>query len=184
MESHAQAHLTTLLNRMFEGDRQAGDDAMQLLYPALRRIASAKLRRERRDGVLDTQALVNEALVRLFGTRTVTLRNRQHFFVLVCLTMRRILIDRGRRHEPLYTVLDEALTLVQSRDQVPVIAINDVLNRFRDLDPGAYEVFQLRVAAGMTANEAAAEMACSVPTVNRYFNRARVWLYKELKEIA
>ncbi len=183
MDSWPQANLTTLLNRMFQGDQQAGDDAMNFLYPALRRIASAKLRHERKDSLLDTQSLVNEALTRLFGSRSVTLRNRQHFFALVCLTMRRILAERGRKHEPLYAALDEAIVLTETRDQVPIIAINGILRRFMELDPRAYLAFQLRAGTGMTAKEAAAEMGCAVPTVNRYFDRARAWLYKELKII-
>lgn len=176
--------LTALLNRMLAGDMQAGNEAMDAVYTALKRIASSRLRHERPGHLLDTRALVNEAIVRLFGGRAVTLRNRQHFFALVCLLMKRILIDSGRRKAPILTSLEESMAVLDEPERERIYAIERILERFSALDPAAYRTIELQLGAGMTLEEMAAEMACSTGTVNRALRRARTWLYKELRPLA
>ena len=175
--------LTLLLNRMLQGDESAGNLAMPELYSSLRRVASAKLRRERPDHLLDTGALVNEALVRLFGSKNVTVQNRQHFFALVCLLMRRILIDAGRRGDPVFAILEDSMATLETPDRELMLSVDRVLERFRHLDPDAYQVFQLKVGAGMTSEEVADELSSSTGTVNRALKRARTWMYKEMASL-
>lgn len=172
--------LTGLLNRMLRGDQDAGDLAMDVLYARIQRIASARLRRERPDHVLDTRALVNEAIVRLLGTGAVAIQNRQHFLALICLLMKRILIDAGRRKTPVFACLEESMARLDTPDRERVLTIDRAIERFRALDQDAYQVFELKVGAGMTAEEVADTLACSVGTVNRRFRRARTWMYKEM----
>lgn len=180
MSGDTSADLTGLLNRMLRGDQQAGNEAMDAMYASLRRVAASKLRQERRDHILDTGALVNEAMVRLFGTKSVTIQNRRHFFALVCLLMKRILIDAGRRKDPVFSCLEESMALVDTPDREQLIAVGRILDGFCQLDPDAYKAFQLKIGQGMTAEEVAESMSCSVGTVNRQLRRARNWLYKEL----
>lgn len=177
------SELTVLLNRMLRGDQAAGDRAMGELHAVLRRAASAKLRRERHDHVLDTGALVNEALVRLFGTKSVTVQNRRHFVALVCLLMKRVLIDFGRRHDPVFASLEESMAVLSTPDLEQFLAIDRILNRFAEVDPDGYKAFQLKFSTGMTADEVAETLACSVPTINRRLKRARTWMFKELSAI-
>jgi RNA polymerase sigma factor (TIGR02999 family) len=174
--------LTLLLNRMFQGDGQAGEEALAVLYPLLRQAAGRRLGREGPERPLESRDLVNEAMARLLKSR-ITVRNRQHFFALVCLVMKHILIDEGRRHHPAFAALDESIAAIERSDHVQVHDIEQILERFRVLDPKASQVLHLRVGAGMTAREVATEMGCSAPTVNRYFDRARAWLYKEMRPL-
>lgn len=180
MQSPTRPELTGLLNRMFQGDQAAGDEALGAIYTSLRRIASARLRRERPGHLLDTRALVNEALVRLFGTRNVSVKNRQHFLALSCLLMKRVLTDFGRKKEPVYEVLEETMSALDSSRREEILSIDLILDRFGKLDPPAYQVLQLKVGAGMTSEEIAADLAVSVGTVNRALRRAREWMFKEL----
>jgi RNA polymerase sigma factor (TIGR02999 family) len=174
------SNLTGLLNRMLQGDSAAGDAALEALYPKLQKIASAKLRRERPDHLLETRALVHEAILRLFGGRSVTVQNRKHFVALVCLLMKRILIDVGRRHDPVFLCLEESTSSVEAPDHARLIALDRVLSRFKDLDPDAYRAFQLKAGAGMTTEEVADALECSTGTAKRRLTRARTWLHKEL----
>lgn len=177
------ADLTGLLNRMLRGDQDAGNRAMDTLYARIHRIASAKIRHERRDHILDTRALVNEAIVRLLGTPKVTVQNRQHFLALICLLMKRILIDAGRRKEPVFACLEESMARLDAPDRERILTIDRALERFRTLDMDAYRVFELKVGAGMTTEEAADALSCSVGTVNRRLRRARTWMYKEMSPL-
>jgi RNA polymerase sigma factor (TIGR02999 family) len=139
------------------------------------------MRSERPGHLLETKALINEAMVRLFGSKGLTVRNRQHFFALACVTMKRVLIDMGRRHEPEFAALTEAMASIDGGDGATSVDLDRILGRFQSLDPLASRAFTLRVALGMTAEEAAEDMQVATPTVNRYMKRARTWLYKELK---
>jgi RNA polymerase sigma factor (TIGR02999 family) len=165
---------------MLQGDREAGEQAVQALYTSLRRIASARLRRERPGHLLETGALVNEAMVRLFGARSVVVNDREHFLALMCLLMKRILIDAGRRKDPIYESLDESMASLDSSGKERMMTVDRVLERFLALDPPAYRVLELKVGAGMTSEEVAEEMSCSVGTVKRGLQRARAWMFKEL----
>lgn len=176
-------NLTLLLNRMFQGDQSAGNEAMDALYTSLRRIASSKMRHERPGHLLDTTALVNEALARLFGSKAINLHNRQHFFALAGLLMRRILIDAGRREHPIFTSLEESMAMIDTPERELVITIGRILDRFAQLDPPAYKALQLKIGAGMTSEEIAAELSCSVGTVNRSLKRAKLWMFKEMNSL-
>jgi RNA polymerase sigma-70 factor (ECF subfamily) len=165
---------------MLAGDLQAGNEAMDAVYAALKRIASSRLRRERPGHILDTRALVNEAMLRLFGGRAVTLNNRQHFFALVCLLMKRILVEGGRKKAPIFTSLEESMAILDTPDRERIVTIDRILGRFSTLDPTGYKAIELQLGAGMTLEEMADEMSCSTGTVNRSLRRAKAWLYKEL----
>lgn len=172
--------LTLLLNRMLDGDSEAGNVAMHEMYPLLRSVAASKLRRERPNSLLQTTALVHDAMIRLFGTKALTIRDRQHFFALMCLVMRRLLIEGGRRKDPTFVQLDESVARISAADPSRVLGIERLLARLSEEDPEASRVFHLKVGAGMTGLEIADAMACGRATVNRALARARQWLSREL----
>lgn len=184
MSDATSANLTLLLNRMLRGDQDAGDRALAELHGVLRRAASARLRRERPDHLLETGGLVNEAMLRLLGTASVTVQNRQHFVALVCLLMKRVLIDVGRRKDPVFACLDESMASADARDRERFLAVEQVLARFERLDPESHEAFRLKTATGMTADEVAEALGCATVTVHRRLKRARTWLFKELRDLA
>lgn len=154
---------------------------MDALYDALRAVASDKLRRERKGHILQTTAVVHDAMVRLFGTRDLTVNNRQHFFALACLLMRRTLIEQGRRKSPVFTELDEAMAQATSIDREKILGIERIVTRFAESDPQAHRAFRLKIGAGMSGSEVAGEMQCSRATVNRHLARAHAWFQQELR---
>ena len=161
----------------------AGDAALEVLYTQLGRIARGRLRREAPGHILETQALVNEAMLRLFGTSRVTIQNRQHFLALVCLLMKRVLIDHGRRKTPEFTALEESMASLDAPDRELTLSVDRILERFGQLDEPGYKALQLKIGAGMTSDEIAEVMSCSAPTVNRHLHRARLWMLKELNAV-
>src|SRR5688572_20074537 len=90
-------NLTGLLIEWREGDKSALDKLTPLVYDELRRIAHRYVRRERKDHTLGTTALVNEAYLRLAGTKNIAWQNRTHFFAASAQVMRHVLIDYARR---------------------------------------------------------------------------------------
>src|SRR5437667_8277391 len=90
--------VTPLLERWSEGDEEALNELMPLVYDELRRLAVRYLRREPADHTLEPTALVNEAYLRLVDQR-VEWQNRAHFFGLAARIMRNILVDHARRDQ-------------------------------------------------------------------------------------
>src|SRR6266403_4483956 len=88
---------TILLSAVAQGDPQAADKLLELVYEELRRLATSKMARETPGQTLQPTELVHEAWLRLVGTKTPKFENRAHFFSAAAEAMRRILIDRARR---------------------------------------------------------------------------------------
>ena len=94
------SNVTHLLSRIEEGDQQASEDLLPLVYDELRRLAAAKMASERPEHTLQATALVNEAYLRLVGSEHSQMwKNRGHFFSAAAESMRRILIDHARRKD-------------------------------------------------------------------------------------
>jgi RNA polymerase sigma-70 factor, ECF subfamily len=88
--------VTQLLTAWRDGDQEALDKLMPLVYDELRRIAGRYMKRERAGHTLQTTALVNEAYLRMVGQQNVDWQNRAHFFGVAASVMRHLLVDRGR----------------------------------------------------------------------------------------
>src|SRR4030095_2083003 len=89
--------ITQLLKDWSEGDENARDQLMPLVYEELRRMAHQYMRKERPGHTLQTSALVHEAFVRLVDQKQVHWQNRAHFFGIAAQMMRRILVDYARK---------------------------------------------------------------------------------------
>ncbi|HTT55611.1 MAG TPA: ECF-type sigma factor, partial [Opitutaceae bacterium] len=89
--------VTLMLRRMEQGDPQAADELLPLVYDELRKLAAAKMARESGGQTLQATALVHEAWLRLGGDEQPAWQNRAHFFGAAAEAMRRILVERARR---------------------------------------------------------------------------------------
>lgn len=178
--------MTNLLRAWGEGDRQAFDRLVPLVYEDLRRLARALLRSERRAQTLQTTMLVHEAYLRLVGTSGSRPSDRLHFQRIAARAMRQVLVDRARSRDaqkrgsgqaPLS--LDSAAQVSASADQ-RILAVHDALRALEALDPPLAEIVELRFFGGLTHEEAAQALGVSPATAWRQWQTARAWLYREL----
>jgi RNA polymerase sigma factor (TIGR02999 family) len=181
------ANLTALLNRMCEGDRGAGDQAVSLLYQELHNIASREMRREQVGHTLQTTALINEAYLKLAGPGSLQVRSRAHFFAIASQQMRRILVDHARASGAqkrgagaIHIDADAIQTCAEDRG-ASLLALDDALKDLENLDPQAARVVELRYFGGYTDQEVADSLGVSVSTVRRDWEFARSWLYDQIK---
>lgn len=175
-----------LLARWSGGEADALPRAMPLLYEGLRRLAHGHLRRERGDHTLETSALVHEAYLRLVQQHSVECRSRGQFFAIAATTMRRVLVDhartRGYRKRGAGAAavpLDEA-RLPPAPPQVDLLALDEALESLARESPEQVRVVELRVFAGLSAEEIGEALGISVPTVTRRWRAARAWLFRFL----
>jgi RNA polymerase sigma factor (TIGR02999 family) len=182
----APGELTLLLNRMQSGDRNAGEQAVALVYEELHRIAAREMRRERGDGQLQATALIHEAYVRLAGAEPIAFQNRGHFFAIASKQMRRVLIDTARseraqkRGGPALKVpLDEMRIAAGSRGE-DLLALDEALSELERFDPRASKVVELRYFGGYTDNEVVEALGIALSTVRRDWDFARSWLFDRM----
>jgi RNA polymerase sigma factor (TIGR02999 family) len=178
--------VTALLNAWSEGNRQALDELIPLVYESLRRLAHRELRRERPGGTLGTTALVNEAYLRLVDQTRARLTCRGHFLGLAAQMMRRVLVDEARRRQAHKRgsgrpriALDDAPEPSVSPDG-GLLLLDDALTRLEAFDPRLGRVVELHYFGGLTFEETAGVLEVSTATVWRDWNAARAWLHDAL----
>jgi RNA polymerase sigma factor (TIGR02999 family) len=180
--------VTQMLISYGQGNREALDALLPLVYDELRVIARSYLRQERPDHTLQPTGLVHEAYLRLINQQRVDWRNRAQFFGLAANMMRRILVNhaeskraqkRGGGAEKI--TLDE-VAVVFENDVVDLIALDEVLGRLEKLDKLKSDVVELKFFGGLTIAEIAEVTKTSTATVEREWAFARGWLYNALTE--
>lgn len=179
--------ITLILNRIEQGDRQAADQLLPLVYAELRKLAAAKMAREAAGQTLQPTALVHEAWLRLGADQQPDWKNRAHFFAAAAESMRRILIDRARsrraeRHGGgLIRVNVDDLELAGADSDERILAVNDALEKFARAEPEKAELVKLRYFAGFGLEETARMLDISPATAKRWWVYANAWLKDEMQ---
>ncbi len=178
--------VTALLGDWGRGNRTALDQLLPLVYSELRRVAARRLRNERPNHTLQPTALVHEVYVRLVDQRQVDWQNRAHFFGVAAQVMRRILVDHARRRgaskrgEGVRCVSIEEAKDVAVPNEIPVLALDQALDRLQEVDSGLATIVELRAFGGLTIEEAAHVLSVSPSTAKRDWRTAKAWLKREL----
>jgi RNA polymerase sigma-70 factor (ECF subfamily) len=187
MATPSSQEITQLLLAWSDGDQAALDKLTPLVYAELRRLARGYMFGERPGHTLQTTALINEAYLRLIDWKNVRWQGRAHFFGVAAQVMRRILVDFARaRHyakrggAAQQVSLDEAVTIHEDRS-AEIIALDEALKSLAEIDPRKSQVVELRFFGGLNAKETAEALKVSQRTVEREWNSARAWLYRELR---
>jgi len=171
--------VTQLLHAWSNGDQTARERLIPLVYEELRRVAHNYLRRERPGQVLQTTALVHEAYLRLVEIDQATWQDRAHFFAVAARIMRHILVDIARSRRALQVSLIEAMDAQPGRAS-DLVALDGALESLARLDPRKGQIVELRFFGGLSVDETAEALQISRRTVNREWNAAKAWLYREL----
>lgn len=180
--------VTQLLASWREGQSEAMDDLLPLVYAELRNLAAHYLRKERRGHTLQPTALVHEAYLRLIGNTPIHLNDRSHFFAVAAQAMRRILVDHARRQQAGKRVgaydkvsLDESPELVSYPD-LDLLALHDCLEKLNQVNERQAKLVELRYFGGLTNREAAEVIGVSLGTVENDWKVARIWLHRRLSQ--
>jgi RNA polymerase sigma factor (TIGR02999 family) len=182
-------NLTSLLIEWQEGDKSALDRLTPLVYDELRRIAHRYVRRERNGHTLETTALVNEAYVRLAGSKNIAWENRSHFFAATAQVMRHVLIDHARKRlyakrggDAQHVPLDDVVSEMTEQRADELIVLNEALDELAKLDTRKARVVELRYFAGLSLEETAEVLNISLMTVRRDWRAAKAWLFRRMKD--
>ena len=178
--------VTKLLKAWSDGDKQALDELIPVVYAEIHRLAQAYLRREGPNRKLQTTELVNEAYVQLVRQKHVKWQNRAHFFGISAQIMRRILAEQARTRKAtkrgggVEPVSLDASPILEPATEVDAADIDEALERLTLLDARQGQLVELRFFGGLNIEEAAEVMKISPATVKREWSSARAWLRREL----
>ncbi|HRH41166.1 MAG TPA: sigma-70 family RNA polymerase sigma factor [Pyrinomonadaceae bacterium] len=180
-------NVTQLLKASNEGNREALDQLLPIVYDELRRLARHQLSKERSNHTLQATALVNEAYLKLIGQHSVDWNNRAHFFSIAAETMRRILVNHAvernaqkRGGGATVVSLDDEIDFIHQRD-LDVLALDDSLKKLEEFDKTQAKIIELKFFGGMTNEEIAEVLGVSDSTVKREWRMAKAWLQSRMK---
>jgi len=187
MAAPSSSEVTGLLRAWGQGDENALQKLMPLVYDQLHAAARRYMAGERAGHTLQTTALIHETYLRLVDVRRVEWQDRAHFLAVCAQLMRRILIDfaRSRGYQKRggaahHVNFDEAL-VVTAQPDFNLVALDDALNRLAKMDERKSKVVELRFFGGLDVKETAEVMHVSPDTVMRDWKMAKVWLLRELR---
>jgi RNA polymerase sigma factor (TIGR02999 family) len=185
--SSPPSDVTGLLRRWGDGDRQALDRLVPLVYEQLRRLAHQRLRREGPEQPLNTTALVHDAYLKLVDIRHARFRDRAHFLAMASRVMRRLLVDQARARRAVKRgsgaadmELAEALWVAEPPNGA-LPDLDEALQRLEGTDPRQCRIVEQRYFGGMTLEETAEALGVSLATVKRELRFAHAWLAVELR---
>jgi RNA polymerase sigma factor (TIGR02999 family) len=177
--------VSALLRAWTDGDERALARLTPIVYDELHRLAHRYMKRERAGHSLQTTALVNEAYMRLVDYKRMQWQNRAHFLAVSAQAMRRILVDRARRHnvkrgaDAEHVSLDADAVLCTDRSD-NFVSLDDALTSLGERAPRKARVVELRFFGGLSVDETAEVLHVSPTTVMREWKSAKAWLYREL----
>ncbi|MDX2040226.1 MAG: sigma-70 family RNA polymerase sigma factor [Acidobacteriota bacterium] len=188
MNTSSPHEVTQLLLAWNDGDSDALAKLAPLVETELRRLAKIYLAQERPGHTLQPTALVNEAFIKLIDASAVEWKNRAHFFGITAQLMRHILVDHARRRqalkhggEALRVSLIEAENVAPNR-QACIIELDEALSALSRIDPRKSRIVELKFFGGLSEEEIAKLLDTSLRTVQRDWNLARAWLFRQLNK--
>ncbi len=176
--------VTRLLGEIGQGQKEAVNQLLPLVYDELHKLARGYFRRERGEHTLQPTALVHEAYIRLVDQRSPA-ANRSHFLALAATQMRRILLDYARKHQAARRGSGQTVSLEDTMDiavdqSLDMIGLDLALQKLAALDPTQAHMVELRFFGGLSVEETAQVMGISSATVKRSWSSARAFLHREI----
>ena len=178
--------VTRIINAIQQGDGQASEELLPLVYEELRLLAAQKLSHEQPGQTLQATALVHEAYIRLVGNEPQDWNSRGHFFAAAAEAMRRILVNNARRKQARKHGGDQqrfsldSVEIATRTTPEEIVMIDDALTRLAGEDLQAAEIVKLRLFAGLSMEQVADATGTSRATAYRHWTYARAWLRSEM----
>jgi RNA polymerase sigma factor (TIGR02999 family) len=180
--------VTKLLAKWSDGDGEALEQLMPLVYDELHRMAKRYMDGQPSGHTLQTTALIHEAYLKLADNGEKRWQDRAHFFAVAAQAMRHILVDYARSHHTekrgggtQMIALDDA-PVVSTERASEIVALDDALKNLSAADERKGRVVELRYFGGLSVEETAEVLKVSPVTVMRDWRFAKTWLLRELSK--
>jgi RNA polymerase sigma factor (TIGR02999 family) len=163
-------------------------DLFSSLYAQLRQIAQSALRRSGPQLTVSPTTLLHEAYLKISGRDAVQFPDRAHFMAYASRAMRRLVIDFVREKQALKRGAAFEITSMPTEgaecavDELELKRISEALDQLAIVDGALAELVDLKFFCGFSFLEIGAMRAVSERTVQRDWNKARLYLHDVLRE--
>jgi RNA polymerase sigma factor (TIGR02999 family) len=185
MDELPKGEVTLLLAAWRNGDAEALNKMMPLVYAELHRIARRAWTQQPRNNTLQPTALINEAYLKLAGSKSASFNDRCHFYAVASSAMRQILVNHAKSRltgkrggDHVHISLDDVQPVHQ--EAAEIVALHEALETLQTVDPRKSKIVEMRYFGGLSVEETAEVLGLSVRTVNRDWGLARSWLIREM----
>ena len=181
--------VTQILSAIEQGDDQAAEQLLPLVYDELRKLAATKMAQENPGQTLQATALVHDAYIRLVDVdKAQHWNSRGHFFGAAAEAMRRILVENARRKKRekhggdwhRVDMEDVEATAVMPPDDL--LALNDAINALAEHDFPTAKLIELRSFAGLSVEQAGETLGLSRTNAYRQWTYAKAWLFSRVSD--
>jgi RNA polymerase sigma factor (TIGR02999 family) len=177
--------ISSLIEAAERGNQSAADALFSALYSELHRIAKRELARQGGHATLGASTLLHEAYIEMAGKDGPLFPDRARFMAYASRVMRGVIIDHARSHHALkrggqFHITSSGTTAEQLPDERELVCIGEALDEFAKIEPALAEVVDLKFFCGLTFAEIAAMKGASERTVQRQWERARIYLHHKL----
>ena len=180
------ADISLILSRSRDGDEQALEELLPLVYGELRQLAAAHMRKERAAHSMEPTDLVHAAYIKLLHDTDAGFENRAHFFAIAARAMRQILIGHARKRAALKRQQpgEQRITISEATaddaNTLDLLALDEALNKLAELNERKARILELRFFGGLQNPEIAETLGVSLNTVEKDWYAARAWLHARL----
>jgi RNA polymerase sigma factor (TIGR02999 family) len=182
------SEVTRILSAIEQGEPQAAEQLLPLVYGELRQLAAQKLAQEKPGQTLEATALVHEAYLRLVGNQVFA--NGTHFFAAAAEAMRRILVEQARRKKRVrhggelrtQPLEENEPARAAPVDEIDLLALNEALDHLEAASPRRAQLVKLRYFAGFTLPEVATMLGISRSTAEADWTYAKAWLKRQMEK--
>jgi RNA polymerase sigma factor (TIGR02999 family) len=185
-----QRTIASLFESAERGEPAAAEALFALLYTELHRMARRELAGRGPNVTLGVTTLLHEAYIKMSDRDGVAFPDRARFMAYASRVMRGLIIDhvrrrRARKRGGLFemTVLDTTIA-AQTADEEELQRISDALDELAAIDPMLAEVVDLKFFCGFAFGEIAAMRGVTERTIQRQWEKARLYLHRALGEAA
>ena len=185
-DQNSMDEITKLLKAWRNGDKEAEDKLMSQIVPELKKIAHGYMRAERPGNILQTTALVNEALIRLIPEK-MSFEDRKQFYRVVANRMRRVLVDYARqqsatkRGKRTVDQLDDRMAKdLRTERSKELLMLDAALTKLAKEDAQGAAIVECHFFIGLSIAQVAELLGYSKTAVERDWKRIRLQLKREI----
>lgn len=182
------ATISSLISAAESGDRAAADALFSALYSELHRLAKRELARHGAPASLSVTTLLHEAYLDLSGRAGPSFPDQARFMGYAARVMRGLIIDHARSRNAIKRGGEFEITSLKTDfaenpvDAKELSSISDALDELAKVEPQLAELVDLKFFCGFSFSEIAALQRLSERTVQRRWERARIYLYRSIRE--
>jgi RNA polymerase sigma factor (TIGR02999 family) len=181
-----EPNLNALMEAAERGNKDAADALFSALYSELRRLARRELARYGSPMTLGATTLLHKAYIEIAGRDGTSFPDENRFMGYAARVMRGLIIDYARTRQALkrgggFEITSLELDCAEKLDDVELARVGAALDELAKAEPELAEVVDLKFFCGFTFDEIAAMYGISDRTVQRRWEKARIYLHRAVR---